>query len=224
MYLHHRQIDVLAAMVRDGATPIGQIRRIEAFFESDMKAVHREATRYSHNLAGGAVLDLGCYPVSFIRTVLGKSIEQVSVTGTVAEPLAGETLGVDERVEVEGRSGQVSFRLACGIDHVGQRCVRLIGEFGEVSTDWPWAPDPDRAELQVTRSESHPRGAGHETIVIERGGDKFVNQFARFAAAVRGECSPLPSPVWSIDQASAIERILADVGVDYGPGLDRSPL
>lgn len=239
MYLHHPQIDALATIARDGeglgVSPVGPIERIEAYFESDMKAVGREATRYSHVLAGGAVLDLGCYPISFVRSMLGKSIGEMKISGVVAPPIAGETRGVDERVEVDGvirrdedkqrrkeegdGSRDVSFRLVCGMDRVGSRCVRLMGQHGTVSTDWPWAPDAERAELIVHRAATHPRGEGTETIVIEHGGDKFVKQFGAFAAAVRGDRAARPSAAWSIDQAEAIERVLAAVGVDFGPGL-----
>lgn len=236
MYLHHPQTEALRTIAGDGdalgVSPIGRVHRIEAFFESDMKAANREATRYSHRLAGGAVLDLGCYPISFVRTMLSRPLGAMQIQGAVADPLPGETEGVDERVEVEGLAtcspqapaapggpGQVSFRLVCRIDRVGSRCVRLIGTHGSVSTDWPWAPDPERAELVVHRDASHPRGPGVETIAIEHGGDKFILQFAAFAAAVRGDRAPYPSPAWSIDQAGAIERILSGVGVDFGPGL-----
>lgn len=223
MYLHHPQVDALATIARDGqglgVSPVGPIHRIEAFFESDMKAVGREGTRYSHDLAGGATLDLGCYPISFVRTVLGRDLQEVKMSGVVAEPIEGERLGVDERIEIEGSASEVSFRLVFGIDRVGSRGVRLIGRHGTVSTEWPWSPDPERAELVVERSATHPRGAGRETIVIGKGGDKFVNQFGAFAAAVRGARAACPSAAWSIGQAEAIERVLEAVGVDFGPGL-----
>lgn len=223
MYLHHPQIDALATIARDGeglgVSPVGPIRRIEAHFESDMKAVGREATRYSHELAGGATLDLGCYPISFVRTALGRELGEMKVSGAVAGPIAGEQAGVDERVEIEGVAADVSFGLRFGIDRTGSRAVRLIGEHGTVSTEWPWSPDAERAELAVERAASHPRGAGREAIVIARGGDKFVNQFGAFAAAVRGGRAARPSAAWSIGQAEAIERVLAGVGVDLGAGL-----
>ncbi|KAA0216935.1 MAG: gfo/Idh/MocA family oxidoreductase [Leptolyngbya sp. PLA3] len=223
MYLHHPQIEALATIARDGeglgVSPVGPIRRIEAFFESDMKAVGREATRYSHVLAGGATLDLGCYPISFVRTVLGRELGEMKISGVVAGPIAGESRGVDERIEVEGDAEGASFRLSFGIDRTGSRAVRLIGEHGTVGTEWPWSPDAERAELTVERAETHPRGAGRETIVIAKGGDKFVNQFGAFAAAVRGGRAARPSAAWSIDQAEAIERVLAGVGVEFGRGL-----
>ncbi|MCL4220590.1 MAG: Gfo/Idh/MocA family oxidoreductase [Phycisphaerales bacterium] len=223
MYLHHPQIDALTTVARDGdglgVSPVGPIRRIEACFESDMKAVGREATRYSHDLAGGATLDLGCYPISFVRTVLGCELGDMKISGVVARPIEGERLGVDERIEIEGLASGVSFRLVFGIDRSGSRGVRLIGVHGTVSTEWPWSPDAERAELLVERSETHPRGAGRETIVIARGGDKFVQQFGAFAAAVRGGRAARPSASWSIGQAEAIERVLDAVGVDFGPGL-----
>ncbi|MBX3323196.1 MAG: Gfo/Idh/MocA family oxidoreductase [Phycisphaeraceae bacterium] len=221
MYLHHPQTAELARIARDPAGPIGPLQHVEAWFETDMKAAGREATRYSHALAGGTMMDIGCYPVSFIRSVTRCSLTDSSASqwhaqGAIAPPLAGETSGIDERVRVEGRlNSDVSFAFEARMDRPGRKEVRLTGAWGSVWTDWPWSPDPKWAQLHVERSAQHPHGPGQSTIVIEHGGDKFINQFTAFASAVRGEQSAHPSASWSIEQAGDLEAILGKLGIDF---------
>lgn len=222
MYLHHPQTAELARIARDEAGPIGRLRRVEVFFETDMRASGRIGTRYSHDLAGGAIMDIGCYPISFIRSMTrqriagdGASIEVLE--RVIAEPIEGETRGVDDVVVAQGRTADnTEFFFSARMDGPGKKEVRLIGESGTAWTDWPWSPPAERAVITIDRSAAHRRGSGREELVIEAGGLTFVNQFAAFADAVRGEQMPHPSPAWSIAQAADIEALLAMIGIDFG--------
>jgi predicted dehydrogenase len=222
MYLHHPQTAELARIARDDHGPIGRLEHVEVRFETDMRASGRENTRYSHALAGGTLMDIGCYPISFIRSMTRQNIATDPsrvrlIESRIAPALAGESLGIDEVVVAEGKTEDgVTFRFSARMDGAGEKLVRLEGDRGTASTDWPWAPDAERAVINLERTALHPRGPGHEEFIIERGGITFVNQFATFAAAVRGFCPPHPSPQWSIEQAAALEAMLAHVGVDFG--------
>jgi predicted dehydrogenase len=87
--------------------------------------------------------------------------------------------------------------------------LEVVGERGRLFTTHPFGPDPDRQVMRVEYA-----GAGHDEV-FERGGDKFVNQFERFARAAVGETPPLPSMEFSIRVADAIERIHAAAGVRF---------
>jgi predicted dehydrogenase len=85
MYRHHPQSALVERLVRDGA--IGHVRLIRGSF----RFTHTRPgdARWLPEMGGGCLWDVGCYPVSFARMVLGA--EPVEVT---AEQVTGPT-GVD---------------------------------------------------------------------------------------------------------------------------------
>ena len=85
MYRHHPQSDLVVRLVKDGA--IGEVRLIRGSF----RFMHTRPgdARWLPEMGGGSLWDIGCYPVSFSRMVVGQ--EPVVVGG---EQVLGPT-GVD---------------------------------------------------------------------------------------------------------------------------------
>ncbi|MFM9957392.1 MAG: Gfo/Idh/MocA family protein [Phycisphaerales bacterium] len=215
MYLHHPQSELLIRAGRAGDAPgshIGPLRTITASFCLDLRPRPNAWTRFSHGLEGGAMMDLGCYPLSLARAVTGQEPVEMMALARAAEPVNGEKRPVDALTSFScrfaGGSGVV-LQALCAIDSNAGIFAELVGDWGMLRTETPFRADPVRAEVRWTRFESHPQGAGAETIVIENGGDRFINQFTSFAAAVRGERAMVPSAEWSVGQARAIERVYA---------------
>ena len=67
MYRCHPQIPALLGLLKDNI--IGDINKIISSFGFDMTKVIPEHRLFNKNLAGGAILDVGLYPVSFSRMV-----------------------------------------------------------------------------------------------------------------------------------------------------------
>lgn len=211
MWMHHPQSELLIRCGRDAKNDlIGPLRTIVASFCIDLRPRANAWTRFSHRLEGGAMMDLGCYPLSLGRIVTGEEPEEIAATSRRGAPIDGEKLGVDTLTSFSARfpSGTVLHGL-CGIDANAGIFAELVGDFGVLRTETPFRADPVLSTLRLTRFENHPRGPGIEIIKIENGGDRFVNQFGAFAAAVRGEREMMPTPEWSIGQAAAIERVYA---------------
>jgi predicted dehydrogenase len=85
MYRHHPQSDLVVGLVREGA--IGAVRRMRGSFRFTHS--RPEDARWLLEMGGGSLWDVGCYPVSFARMVLGSEPVEVS-----AEQVVGPT-GVD---------------------------------------------------------------------------------------------------------------------------------
>ncbi len=68
MYRFHPQTRKIAALVRDGA--IGELRLIRASFNV-LCPFNPEHRMFKKSLGGGAILDLGCYPLSYSRHLAG---------------------------------------------------------------------------------------------------------------------------------------------------------
>ena len=82
MYRTHPQTRRLIELLREGA--IGEIRHIHASFgfHAPFNAQHR---LFANDLAGGGIMDVGCYPVSMARLIADAEPERVSGHGRLGE-------------------------------------------------------------------------------------------------------------------------------------------
>ncbi|MCA9293929.1 MAG: Gfo/Idh/MocA family oxidoreductase [Phycisphaerales bacterium] len=206
MNLHHPVSARLRAIAQGGEEgPIGRLVEVQANRCSNMTLPERIATRRSHAWAGGAMMDLGCYCLSFARYVAGEEFVELRAHGELAPATPGETKQVDGTVHLEGAfpSG-VRLRAKCSIMEQEPTHVRLIGTRGEAYCDWPWNPPEDAgAPVTVTRD-------GEELHEVVQGDSAFVYQFERF---VRGE--RIWGGDWEAQQARAMEVCLEQLGVEY---------
>ena len=95
MYRCHPQIPALLKIIKEDR--IGQIKKITSSFGFDMGKIIPESRLFRKDLAGGAILDVGLYPISFSRLIAGtalgkKFINPISLTG---QARIGDS-GVDE--------------------------------------------------------------------------------------------------------------------------------
>jgi len=213
MYLHHPQSELLvrAGAMTSDPTPdnlIGPLHTIVASFCIDLRPRANAWTRFSHRLEGGAMMDLGCYPLSLARAVTGLEPAEITAISRAGTPIEGESRPVDSLTGFTARfPNGVILHALCAIDANAGIFAELVGDWGILRTETPFRADPVHAVVRLTRFENHPRGPGVEHITIANGGDRFTNQFTAFAAATRGERAMTPTPEWSIGQARAIERV-----------------
>ncbi len=92
-YVHHPVMRRLRALLASGE--LGELRHVESTFT--MPPPPDDDPRWSFELAGGALMDLGCYPLHSIRMLGGGEPTVLSAT---ADERAGHP-GVDERVTAE---------------------------------------------------------------------------------------------------------------------------
>jgi predicted dehydrogenase len=210
MWMHHPQTARLVELASAGeAGPIGRLVRIVSRRNVRTTDEYILATRLSHALQGGALMDIGCYPVSAAMLLAGQEPDwsTLRAAAVLADPVAGETRAVDDTMTFSWTfpsgvefAGEASFSKGDGV------LLELVGTRGSARTTFPFSPDPERQVLVVNKQEE----------VFVNGGERFTNQFARFARAVRGEAAPLPSIDLSVRIADAIERIHRAAGIRWG--------
>ena len=95
MYRCHPQIPALINLIKNKS--IGNINLITSSFGFDMQKVIPDHRLFNKSLAGGSILDVGLYPVSFSRMVAGVALGKkfINPTSISAEGKIGDT-GVDE--------------------------------------------------------------------------------------------------------------------------------
>ena len=86
MYRHHPQTLKVQELIKSGA--IGEVRLVRGSFTFTL--ADRSNVRVNASLDGGSIWDVGCYPISFARTIIGAEPVEVSAMQVVGDS------GVDE--------------------------------------------------------------------------------------------------------------------------------
>ena len=149
MYRTHPQTDRLLELVRDGA--IGEIRHIHASFgfHVPFSAEHR---LFANHLAGGGIMDVGCYPVSFARLIAGSEPDRVTAHGRLG-PTGTDSFAAALLHFADGIAAQI----ATGVELNLQNTVELFGSSGRIQIPAPWICPADWSFQLV-------RGSRRETI------------------------------------------------------------
>ncbi|MEU9001578.1 Gfo/Idh/MocA family oxidoreductase [Streptomyces sp. NPDC048551] len=172
MFLHHAQHAAAARLLADGA--LGELRSFEAAFT--IPALPPDDIRHRADLGGGALLDVGVYPLRIAQFFLGAALEVVGAELTGRPEHAVERGG---SVVLRSPAG-VEARLAFGMEHAYRSAYALHGSGGSLSLDRAFTPPADhRPVLRLTGP-----GGGRELVLAPD--DQCANTVRAFAAAVRG--------------------------------------
>jgi predicted dehydrogenase len=147
---HWRYHPVADAML-DVVSQLGQLQRGEAAFAFNLQ--DRDRWLYDASLGGGASMDLGCYPVHWMRTVAGEEPEVVSASA-VEE---GDGVDVSMEAELQFPSGFRARTRCSMVEPVPPgregmvRYVVVEGTGGRLRVDNPLAPqDGHRLTAEFT--------------------------------------------------------------------------
>lgn len=147
MYRCHPLITELVSRLRAGV--IGTIRHVRADF-GFREPRNPQGRLFDPAQAGGGLLDVGGYPVSFARLMAG-----VALGKPMAEPTSLSAIGqigptgVDEFAQATLKfPAGVSAELACGIRYDFGCAATVFGEDGRVRLDDAWLPGGKRQGLE----------------------------------------------------------------------------
>ncbi|ATG51690.1 oxidoreductase [Brachybacterium vulturis] len=136
MYRFHPQTVRVLELVAERA--IGEITHVDASFSFDTGA--RSGRLFDLRTAGGGILDVGCYPMSFARFVAGAAqgraaAEPATITGSGT---LGET-GVDEWATAELTfPGGITASLRTGVRLADPQSATITGTRGVIRLSDPW--------------------------------------------------------------------------------------
>jgi predicted dehydrogenase len=169
MWPHHPRTAQLQKLLDSGS--IGEVRRVTGTFTFSMKPLDPANIRLQPKLAGGSLLDVGCYPVFGIRWAFGALPERVYAAATFKH-------GVDVAMSgllwfSEDRMGAFD----CGFTLPQRSWLEIAGTEGVVTIPEMWVP-PARATYRIQRP-----GKTIEEVVIE-GEDQVAHMIENFGRAV----------------------------------------
>lgn len=127
----HDRYHPLSARVGEYLTSgaIGEIQHLEARFTAEIP-FDPASIRHEPSVGGGALMDLGCYPVHWVRTFTG---EEPRVVSASAEKNA---LGADQSIEaqLEFPSG-ITATIITGMDGPMESTLTITGSKGTATID-----------------------------------------------------------------------------------------
>ncbi|HYB89807.1 MAG TPA: Gfo/Idh/MocA family oxidoreductase [Candidatus Binataceae bacterium] len=191
-YSYHPLAERVRQLLRDGA--IGRLTHLEARFTVPMSP--KNNIRFDWSLAGGATMDLGCYPLHMLRNFSGLTPRVLRATARIGPPNIDVAMDIDLEL-----NGGVSARVSCSMAQDATLMILFTarGERGELNVVNPVAPHRGH---QLTLKTAD--GEKKETVP---GDATFTHQLRAFAAAVRGAAK------FPTDGAAAVAnmRVIDDV-------------
>ena len=160
MYRMHPQTQQIKDLLADEA--IGELRHIHATFA--FNAAFSETSRlYAAELAGGGIMDVGCYPVSMARLIAGSEPTDLAATGMLAR--TGVDLYTSALLSFEDGVGA---HVATGVGQQLDNSVAIYGSHGSIHVAWPWQCPADwRVTVSRERETEEITGTSESAYVYQ---------------------------------------------------------
>lgn len=133
---HHVLFSRLLTLVGEGC--IGKLIHVDAVFDAPIAS--DDPIRWSATLGGGALMDLGVYPLAWVRRILGErfTVEKArrQMLGAVDSSFTAH-LRIDERTTATVSSSMITEQPAASLE--------LFGERGSIFVSNPLAPQHGHA-------------------------------------------------------------------------------
>ena len=200
-YRYHPAFAACMAALRAGK--IGRVRRVDAGFSVGIPFDPKEIRHRPEN-GGGAMMDLGCYPLHWTLMLLDESPSAIEADATLTRA------GVDESMRCRLQfPGDVEAHLHCSMQE-GQpfsATLRVEGSAGTINFANPLHPH-NGGQLLVSSSE------GEERIAVSPI-STYTWQLAAVVEALRSD-TPLPTEGGLIQrQQEALDAVYSAAGLAH---------
>jgi predicted dehydrogenase len=184
-------------IVRSGQ--IGDLRAVMAafsYFNRDAGNIRNKA-----DIGGGALMDIGCYPIQIARFLFGE--EPAHVTGRIERDPEFGTDRITSAI-LDFPSGQGVF--TCSTQLVLYQRVQVLGAKGRVEVEIPFNAPPDRPTRIFVDNGRDVFGSGIQVEEFEVC-DQYTVQGDLFSRAIR-EGGEVPTPLEdSLGNMTVIEKL-----------------
>ena len=173
--------------------------------------------RFDPKLAGGSLMDIGCYCVDFSRLVAGCEPTDVHVQGRI-HPRGIDDIAAGTLVFPNGVLASFTCALAAQLDNTAY----LGGDKGYIEIPIPWKPPAQGATFIVTRGIP-PRMDNPAIIAppprdvrtVDSNGDLYGIEADHFAATVLDGEPPAVTAQHTIGNIAVLQKMRRQVGLAY---------
>ena len=227
MYRCHPQTAKIVELITSGA--IGEVRIIQATF-SFHAGSNLEGRLFNPELAGGGIMDVGCYCTSMSRLVAGAALGRPFVDPIEVSGMGhlGET-GVDDyAIGMLEFPNDIVAQVSTGVQLNQENAVRIYGSEGSIYVASPWFCQ-EHAEIVLTQA-----GKGPETIALDTPLTSYTLEADMLARHIPERQAPTPAMTWddSLGNMRTLDSWRLAVGLTYPmervdanwPTVDHKPL
>lgn len=205
---YHPYADQIRSTLDSGV--LGRIDRIDAAFTLPDGAIAPGDIRWDLSIGGGATMDLGCYPIQWVRFAAGAEPDVVSATADCPVP------GVDGTLTAElswpsGVTGSVHSSMNASGD-TAESWLTVTGELGTMVATNPLAPQNGSAELTV-------EAAGGTTVEAVARSATYTHQLAAFRDAVVHGTSFPTTAADAVRNMELVDACYRAAGLDPRPAV-----
>lgn len=210
MYLMHPRMHLAKKLIDEGAigTPTGFHSSFGFAFPYTPE--HR---LYDPARGGGSIVDIGIYPLTAARYLLGEPASLTAEARLTPDQVDAET---HAKLAYDG----FEARLACSIDTEMPWEIRVTGDAGTLLIEQPWHPGPDNQQVKIIAAN------GDETVHASQETRPLYAVEADHVAALiaqKAAASGLVSPAFSTNTAYWMDRWRQQVGVHYAADTLAAP-
>ena len=196
-YRYHPLADRVRALISDGT--LGRLLHVEGQFSVPIPETN---IRFDWSLAGGATMDLGCYPLHMIHYFSGLTPRVLRAKAETGPKNIDIAMDVDLEL-----AGGVTARMTCAMkkDSVISATFMARGDRGELRVINPIAPQ--RGHQLTVKTNA---GEKSETVA---GDSTFTHQLRAFVKDVRGDAKFPTDGAEGVINMSVIDDVYRAAGL-----------
>jgi len=198
--LHPLWVETLR-LVRQGT--IGELRAVQSFFS--YRNLDPDNIRNIADFGGGALLDIGCYPVNVARMLF--DAEPTAVKSAIRRDPSFHTDTLTS-VLLDFEVGHATF--TCSTQLEDDQRVHIHGTEGRLTIEIPFNIPPDRPTRILHFAGGQPPTDPGLSIYEIPAADQYQIQADAFAKAVREDTEVPTPPTDAVANLEVLERIFAD--------------
>jgi predicted dehydrogenase len=198
-YFYHPLFARVLEIVRSGV--LGPLIGLSGAFDVEIPDVEGNI-RHDLALGGGALMDLGCYPLHMLRQIAGSEPTIFSAKAKTGRP--GIDLAMDAELAFDGVPAQISCDMSTGVAIRAE--IEIVGERGQLHVNNPIHPYlGHQLTLTVDGQEAQEQVEGRTT---------FDHQMDVIVDAITNGSAVPTSGSDAIANMDAIDAIYSAAGLD----------
>ena len=215
MYRSHPLTAAVLNTIADGA--IGRVTLVRTSFSYALKQWEGNS-RFSVALAGGGLMDIGCYCINFSRMIAGSEPTAMHAVGHLHE------CGVDDLVVGSMEfANDVLATFVCGMQTQTNNMAVVSGTAGYIEVPIPWKPPVKGAEYTVCRMTPPKADAGsggpppkpRETFTVDAPEPLYAMEADDFAATVFDGAAPRVTRADTMGNMRVLDEMRRQVGLPF---------
>ena len=147
-YVSHPQTDSILNLINEGE--IGEVQSIESSFGFRIRKIKPESRLFNKKLGGGAILDVGCYPMSFI-SLFNNSNEMKF------QNIHGEICNTNVDIAASAEilvNNNIMCKIKVSLKEYFENNSIIYGSKADIKINLPWLPGK-KAYLEISNKNRY---------------------------------------------------------------------